>query len=759
MNEAESIPDISQTLRKAILAGLGMMLVLVPLYFSPAMSDYHTPKYILVQVFATILGCLLLVSMVLDGEVYILDHPIYYTMLAFLAANFISLFQAANIYQGLYSLWIQTCFFLVAILCFHCITNRQQVHVLVGVMIAAGGVVALIGLLQHNGVYHFYHRWNISASTIGNVNFVAEYYNVVYPISLVMLLVVKRAWVWSLLLAACFGMTCHLVVMGSRGGWLGVVIAASVIVGTELVRRYRIGRRALDAVVIGLLTLLLAWPVMTSVASSLPVTEEQTLAELSNTYWDRVVSRSSDALVLGDRSTRQRVMLWEDTFRLIMDRPMLGVGTGNYEFNIPKYLGPNSLELKHKMESEAGIEHMIFRAHNDYLEVWSESGLLGMAVFLVLLAQIVRSVSRLLVKYVKGQEEPLVIGLGAAVLATLAHALFSTNFQNPASAIVFWVVVGFVWVYSVEAEDRPKLGLLNTSSDGFSFGVAAVGIVVVVLTGYHGYRMRLGAIYFQDARILSTRLQHEPALSTLEASLRYPSPRPFATQEMLGKLHHRFENWEAAQVAFERSLLYHPNHPGVLYYLGRTLVQMGKTEEAVDTINRAIVLEPLRSEYRVTLGTALGQLGRFDEASESLGQALKLDPNSKSAYYAMGGVERGRGNNTAALKAFDDALMLDPKDRETRNSRARQLIQLGRFDEAVFELREIIGEDPTFVSPRMNLAVALFSKEDDQAALQVCRELLERWPEYQAARQLMAVIYQQSGDVENAQRVKAGELP
>ena len=118
-------------------------------------------------------------------------------------------------------------------------------------------LVALVGLLQHNGVYDFYHPWNIPASTIGNVNFVAEYYNVVYPISLVMLLVVRRAWLWALILFACFLMTCHLIVMGSRGGWLGVLIAACVIGGAELIRRYHIRRRAVDALLIGFLSLLL----------------------------------------------------------------------------------------------------------------------------------------------------------------------------------------------------------------------------------------------------------------------------------------------------------------------------------------------------------------------------------------------------------------------------------------------------------------------------------------------------------------------
>ncbi len=751
--------NTSEILRRGILIGIGAMLILVPLYFSPSMSDYHTPKFILVQVFATILGALLLISMVFDGEVYILDHPIYYTMLAFLAANFISLFQAHNIYQGLYHLWIQACFFTVAILCFHCVRSRAQVRVLAGMMIGAGGIVALVGLLQHNGVYHFYYRWNIAASTIGNVNFIAEYYNVVYPISLVMLLIVKRAWLWCLLLSACFMMTCHLIVMGSRGGWLGVVIAAGVIGGAELIRRYHIRRRALDALMVGALSVLLIWPILTSVASGLPVTKEHTLAGLSRSYWELVSKRSADALALRDDSTRQRVLLWEDTLSMIAGNPLLGVGAGNYEFSIQPHLGLESLTLKAKLEEQNNAEHMIFRAHNEYLEVWSETGLLGIVIFLILLIQIVRSVIRLLLAYVRGEEEPLVIGLSAAVLATLTHALFSSNFQNPASAIVFWIVVGFVWVYSVRLEDRARLGLFDTSSDGFSFGLAAAGVIIVLFTCYHGLRMREGAVLFQDARTQITRGQPEAALRTLENSLQLPSPKPFATHEMIGKLHHRFGNWQAAEGALRKSLTYHDNHPGVYYYLGRSLAQQGKTEEALRAVNRAVSLEPMRAEYRVTLGTTLGQIGSVEEAIAALQKALSLDSNSKSAYYALGGVENSRGNYQAALEAFEEALTLDPSDLDIRNSRAKELIFLERFDEAIRELTRIVVEDATLVAPRMNLAVALYNRGDAQEAVAACADVLRRWPNYRNARDLMAVIYDSIGESDRAQKVRSGDLP
>jgi len=756
---SEATQGTSIRLRQSILIGLGAMLVLVPLYFSPSMSDYHTPKFILIQVSATVLGCLLLISMVLDGEVYILDHPIYYTMLAFLAANFISLFQAHNIYQGLYALWIQACFFILAILCFHCIRKRSHVHILSGVMTATGCAVAVVGLMQHNDLFHFYHRWRISASTIGNVNFVAEYYNVVYPISLVLLLVVRRAWLWFLVMIACFLMTCHLIVMGSRGGWLGALITIAVIGGAALAKRYTIRRRVVDVFLVGSLCTLLGWPILSSVASGMQVGGGQTLSRLAGSYWDLAASRSGDALAIRDISTRQRVLLWGDTFRLIFDRPVLGVGTGNFEFNIPNYLSRASLEIKTGMERDSGVEHMVFRAHNEYLEVWSETGLIGLAIFLVLLVQIGRSVFRLLVGYVRGEEEPLVVGLAAAILATLTHSLFSSNFQNPTSATVFWVVVGFVWTFAVDPGDRRKLGLLKTSSDRFSFGLAAAGVCVVLLTCFHGYRMLRGAVLFQDARRLIQREDRDGALAAVESSLRFPSPRPFATYEMLGKLYHHSGNWTEAEASFRRSISYNEGHAGVHYFLGRTQAQRGRWEEALTSLERAVDLEPLRPEYRVTLGTTLGQIGRYDDALAEISLALERDPNLKSAHYALGGVERERGNYDLALRAFDGALAFDPGDLDIQNSRARQLILLERFGEAEESLRKIISLAPEMVAARVNLAVTVLNRGRLAEAIEICVEIVKKWPGNRVARELIAEVYKEQGEPELARKAKSGEIP
>ena len=176
-------------------------------------------------------------------------------------------------------------------------------------------------------------------------------------------------------------------------------------------------------------------------------------------------------------------------------------------------------------------------------------------------------------------------------------------------------------------------------------------------------------------------------------------------------------------------------------------------------MNRAVSLEPMRAEYRVTLGTTLGQIGSVEEAIAALQKALSLDSNSKSAYYALGGVENSRGNYQAALEAFEEALTLDPSDLDIRNSRAKELIFLERFDEAIRELTRIVVEDATLVAPRMNLAVALYNRGDAQEAVAACADVLRRWPGYRSARDLMAVIYDSIGESDRAQKVRSGDLP
>ncbi|MDA0746853.1 MAG: tetratricopeptide repeat protein [bacterium] len=758
MAKSQVVKEHSETLsghscRQAVGVGFVLMAILVPLYFSPLFYEYEIPKLVIFQVLTVAMAVLWVVGMVLDGEIYLLDTTIYYTFLAFLAVHFISLFQAGNVFQGMDALFRYLCYFLIPVLIFHVVRKPSHIYFLAGTMMGTGALVAFIGLLQHNRIYSLYAPGNISLSTIGNVNFVAEYYNVVFPISLTLIFLFKRPWLKGAAVASCFLMACHLVVLNSRGGWLGAGVGFAVIGGMVLLRHFQVGRRIVDLAVVAVVVLGLSWPVAAGLLSGIPLGPERTLGGLTRGYWEQMVGRSEDAVKLQDDSSRQRVLLWWDTLRLIADRPLVGVGVGNFEYNLPRYASLQSLEVKQRMEKNAGQSLMAYRAHNEYLEVWAETGILGFGIFCFLLYQILASLFKLLRRYLHGEQDLFVVGLAAAVAATLAHAFFSTNFQDPASAVHFWMVVGLIWSVRMNVEGETRLGLLFTQEGGISFGLISGGILALIMTVVMGVQTLLGAYYYQVGSIWFKRENYWQAIAAMEKAAEYRYTNDFAVYQNLGLSFYNTKHWTEAAEAFRQSLLRHRNNVQVHYYLGLTLGQLERDQEAVAHLHRAVELNPLSSKYHMSLGEALGLAGNPEMAVFELRESLRIEPEQADAYYALGANYKRLGNLDATAEAYQKALALAPGDDRVMNSLAVVYASRGELEKAREVFQRLVEQYPDRVDYRVNLAAMLQSLGRLQEALDACGEALKRDPDFVNAYAVLGSIFEAGGEIDRARQV------
>ena len=691
------------SLRRVIIWGIQILIVLVPLVFSSVFNEYGTPKMVIVQVMAIGLAMCWFASMVVDGEVVFIDTSLNYTFMAFLAVQFVSLFLAYNIFEGMGTLFGYASFFVLACLIFHVIPDVKDMHRLCLWMVGTGSVVAIIGLLQHNGVYHFGAPWNLPISTIGNVNFTAQYYNVIFPIALVMLFMAHRFWVQVGIGAAVFVMACHLVVLGSRGGWLGAMVALGTLGGAAFLRHYQIGRRLVDTVVIGVVLVGLGWPVLMGLVSGIQIGEGRHLGQLLDTYQTRVVDRVENAIYLEDDSTLQRVRLWEDTVRLIWDKPLLGVGLGNFAFNVPKYMSRESLEVKHRREQQTGQELMAFGAHNEYLETWAETGVLGMGVLFVLLYQLLKAVYHLIRRYVRGEEPLLVVGLVAAVLATLVHSFFSTNLQQPVSATHFWLVVGMIWSLKLNVDGRNTIGLLETGSRRFAQVLLALSGAVLVVVFVMGMRTLWGEYYYQRGNQFFKHKIYQEAEKWWDRATQLEPTKYYQTFQSLGTARYNLENWDGAVSAFQMSLRYFPNNAQVHYLLGRSLVKKGNAKEAVSHLKTAVDLNPFLASYKVGLGEALFQTGAVDQAIATLEGALRLDANLPEAHQLLGACFKQGGHLDAAIASYQQALSFKPNEKEILNSLAVVYSMQGNFEAAQESFLRLIQEAPQNLDYRFNL--------------------------------------------------------
>lgn len=737
-----SKPQIIKVLSQGVVVGLLLVVFFVPLFFSPMFHEYEVPKLAILKITTVFILVIWVVGMALDGKISVIDTSLYYTILVFLAINFISLFQAYNIFQGLNTLFDYMCYLLISILVFHNIRSPKQIYLLTGVMAFTGGTVALIGMLQYNGIIRLYAPWNIPISTIGNVNFVSEYYDVVFPLCLTQIFLFRNIWLQIISVLAGFLMVCHLIVLNSRGGWLGAVVSLSVLGGMVLFRHFRIDRRFVDIIIVMFVTVGLSLPVIEGLMSVIQVGPEENFGGMTEEIWKRMKRRTGEAIKLKDDSSLQRTNLWADTVQLILDRPLVGVGVGNYEYNIPKYLSRKSLELKGRMESKTGKELMVFRAHNEFLEMWAEIGILGMLVFGFLLFQIGLALCSLLRGYIRGESNLLPVGLASAIVSSLIHCFFSTNLQDPASAVSFWIVVGVIWSLKLDSEKSFRIGLLATGTGWSVFGLIVSGSLVLIGTIFFSVQILLGDYHFFKGTSLFKAGFYEKASAEFNRAVNFRPPKLFAAYQAMGLSYYNKNQWPEAVLALKQSIFFHRNNATAYYYLGLALGNMERYSEAEIYLQRAVNLNPISARFRRGLGEVLGLDGNLNRAVEELQESLRLDPNSSEVYHVLGGNYKRIGDLEAAVEAYKEALILEPGNSEIQNSLGVVSLLLGDFEGARETFLHLVQDNLDRIDYRMNLGVVFLNLGQIDSVLFQCRKILQVSPNHLGAYTLMGDAFQ-----------------
>lgn len=125
----------------------------------------------------------------------------------------------------------------------------------------------------------------------------------------------------------------------------------------------------------------------------------------------------------------QRVIVWSGTLKMVSHYLYLGAGNGSFEHLFPLY-------------GSSGLYHFYDHAHNDYLEVAAEQGIVGVS----LLALVVSSVAIRVVRAVHRRKDPLPRGVAFAaligMLTMLLHAAIDFPFEIPALATWFFAMMG-----------------------------------------------------------------------------------------------------------------------------------------------------------------------------------------------------------------------------------------------------------------------------------------------------------------------------
>jgi len=311
------------------------------------------------------------------------------------------------------------------------------------IAIAAGFVLlgaALEGLL---GLYQFFRqvgpegfvllgRFMRAYGTFEQPNPYAGYLGLVFPVALALLLSAPQAWRaainrrgWRMVAWVGIGISGALALGGivaswSRGAWIGLAASTATVI---LLRGKRWAAALLIALAIGALAV-----VGGTATHLLPPAIGERFADVGAYFrpFDVRTVEVTDA----NWAIVERVAHWQAGWAMFSDRPWLGVGFGNYEAVYPAYaIGIWRDPLGH--------------AHNYYINVAAEAGLLGLAAYVAVmvaaLAQTARSAGR-----TSGLSRAVCIGALGLLVHLGVHNLVDNLYVHGMNMLV-GMVLGMAW--------------------------------------------------------------------------------------------------------------------------------------------------------------------------------------------------------------------------------------------------------------------------------------------------------------------------
>ena len=160
-----------------------------------------------------------------------------------------------------------------------------------------------------------------------------------------------------------------------------------------------------------------------------------------------------------------RVQFFETSLRMIRASPLIGVGIGQYPRASPQYLSP-------QLAFAYGVEN----AHNYFLQIAAETGVIGFAAFTVWLGIATAHALRALVRR---PDDVRLLGITSGVLAFLGTSLSGHPFLVGEVAYPFWIMFGLMTaILSATPGDARADARFPRSAWWLTFAGAA-GLVVV----------------------------------------------------------------------------------------------------------------------------------------------------------------------------------------------------------------------------------------------------------------------------------------
>lgn len=487
--------------------------------------------------------------------------------------------------------------------------RRGNTRLLLTVLVLTLLLYSLPAIVEYAGYLVFG-----GATSIG-IRFAKYGEQIVTLLPLVLLAVVRMRGKKFVLGAAAVSMLWLLIFcsLGRANYFLFGAVFSAMFIGSVAVRRYRPygSRFAILGATLVLVTLLLHVPSLFTSEVNIPT-----------------VNRFTSTADLDNSNNFRRLMITLSG-EMIRENPILGIGADNFGMQVNNYRqaygakNPGDVNLANAEDQIPG------HAHNEYLQLTAELGLIGAAIMAWLLFGIWVLAYRSLRRLRSGSLYPAaaVMGLGAFLLSSLVS---SYSFRVMQNGIVFFFVLAVAskFLFRSPAEE-PEVVRGPQTNYPVRLAFAAGLLVCVALLAYHGLRV---SSVIMTARANQTRFLAD-AQPLYDLAMRLDDENPDARHNFGMRLFRRQRYSEAAEY-LESAIRIGRAPSSELSYLATAQELSGDAARAESTMKSTCDLYP-RSAFALTrFATVLDANGKTSESASLFARARSIDERAALSWRA-----------------------------------------------------------------------------------------------------------------------------
>lgn len=545
---------------------------------------------------------------ILKFNIEIVKHHLFKFWIAYLVVSAGSLFFAINFKEGLFDI-SKTAVMLIFTV-FSCIIfyNKKKWMEVLPVFVAISGLIAVtIGFSQYfDKVFMQEHLERPGElPLIYQVNGLMAHKNQ-FSISLFLMLpfiiygiYIFRDWRRWISILSFILISILLILLKTRAVWLGGLIALPVAMAILVYgyKQFGLSTKFRNNTIYSTLLLIITGSLMIVFINN-------------NQYINRLKSITQPGL----HDNIYRLMIWESTLKMALDHPITGVGAGNWQFNLPKYLKGKNFQKE---------QLNWIRPHNDFLWVLTEKGFIGFILYLSLFAFIIVHAFKIIRKNGSINDKVFALLILFGLTGYLVDAFFDFPYERINQQVFLSLFFSTILVIS------PKERISASKAKSIERFLAIPVIPVLMFVIIFSVQAMQVEIHIRKAKIGLLQKNYEIVLKEGLAArkpLKNLDPEAVPVHWYIGLGYFEKGDFKSAIKHYQIAKRNNPAMITVYNNLGQAYFKIGELKKAEANYRKALDILPRYREALFNLSTLYYTQKKYGKALKSLLAIQKMNP-------------------------------------------------------------------------------------------------------------------------------------